>query len=188
MPDANITKRALAVAMKSLMQDQPFAKISIGDICAACGMNRKSFYYHFRDKYDLVNWIYYTEFVETVREKNYDDSWSFIYDMCKYFYDNRTFYVGALNVTGQDSFQEYFSQIFLPIIQDTVEEIFIDSEDQRFYAVFFTDAFLLSIKRWLNENSMPPERFVSLLRTGIAGTARRAERQMAHQQTPDAPP
>ena len=24
-------------------------------------MNRKSFYYHFKDKYDLVNWIFDTE-------------------------------------------------------------------------------------------------------------------------------
>ena len=27
-------------------------------------MNRKSFYYHFRDKYDLVNWIFYVDFIE----------------------------------------------------------------------------------------------------------------------------
>ncbi|MGM9640637.1 MAG: TetR/AcrR family transcriptional regulator, partial [Faecousia sp.] len=35
--------------MKDLMNREPFAKISVGDICQACQMNRKSFYYHFRD-------------------------------------------------------------------------------------------------------------------------------------------
>lgn len=44
--------------MKKLMEKKPFSKISVGDICEDCGMNRKSFYYHFRDKYDLVNWIF----------------------------------------------------------------------------------------------------------------------------------
>ena len=39
--------------MKALMEERPFAKISVGDICERCGMNRKSFYYHFKDKYDL---------------------------------------------------------------------------------------------------------------------------------------
>ena len=62
MPDSLITKRALASSLKELMKTQPLTKISVGDICEKCGMNRKSFYYHFCDKYDLVNWIFDTEF------------------------------------------------------------------------------------------------------------------------------
>ena len=58
MADSNVTKRALAEGLKQLMERRPFAKISVGDICESCNMNRKSFYYHFRDKYDLVNWIF----------------------------------------------------------------------------------------------------------------------------------
>ena len=58
MADSNITKNALAASMKKLMSKSPFSKISVGDICENCGMNRKSFYYHFRDKYDLVTWIF----------------------------------------------------------------------------------------------------------------------------------
>ena len=49
MADSNITKNTLAVSMKKLMEKKPFSKISVGDICEDCGMNRKSFYYHFRD-------------------------------------------------------------------------------------------------------------------------------------------
>ena len=63
MPDASITKYALAVSLRQLMDTTPFEKISIQDICAACGMSRKSFYYHFPDKYALVNWIFDTEFL-----------------------------------------------------------------------------------------------------------------------------
>ena len=73
MPDSNITKRALAAALKELMETQPFARISVGDICQACDMSRKSFYYHFKDKYDLVNWIYYTECLTALREIDYQD-------------------------------------------------------------------------------------------------------------------
>lgn len=62
MPDSSITKRALAAALKQLMSEKPLQKISVGDICETCSMNRKSFYYHFKDKYDLVNWIFYTEY------------------------------------------------------------------------------------------------------------------------------
>ena len=58
MADSNITKNALATSLKKLMREKPFEKISVSDICDDCGMNRKSFYYHFKDKYDLVNWIF----------------------------------------------------------------------------------------------------------------------------------
>ena len=61
---SSITKKALADALKQLMAEKPLQKISVGDICERCNMNRRSFYYHFRDKYDLVNWVFYTEFAE----------------------------------------------------------------------------------------------------------------------------
>ena len=72
MPDSNITKKALAMAMKELMEQIPFSKISVSDICEKCGMNRKSFYYHFKDKYDLVNWIFDVEFFQAVHVRDYN--------------------------------------------------------------------------------------------------------------------
>ena len=66
LPDSNITKHALSQALKELIKTQPLKKISVGKICEACGMNRKSFYYHFKDKYELINWIFCTEFISTI--------------------------------------------------------------------------------------------------------------------------
>ena len=89
MADSNITKQALAAALKELIAERPFEKISVSDICDRCRMNRKSFYYHFRDKYDLANWIFDTEFIELsqtnatqVISENmaFDDRWSIV--MC----------------------------------------------------------------------------------------------------------
>ena len=63
MADSNITKQALSNALKELLAERPFEKSSVSDICQKCSMNRKSFYYHVRDKDDLVNWIFDTEFI-----------------------------------------------------------------------------------------------------------------------------
>ena len=49
MADSNLTKRAFASALKAIMSEKPFEKISVGDICERCDMNRKSFHNHFRD-------------------------------------------------------------------------------------------------------------------------------------------
>ena len=61
MAESSITKNALAEALKGLMMEKNFEKISVSDICDRCNMNRKSFYYHFRDKYDLVAWMFCTD-------------------------------------------------------------------------------------------------------------------------------
>lgn len=107
MADSNITKQALASALKDLMEETPFEKINIGDICEKCGMNRKSFYYHFRDKYDLVNWIFDTDFIALALNRS-ADRWELIEVVCNYFYENRSFYRKALRVKGQNSFSENF--------------------------------------------------------------------------------
>lgn len=164
MPDSSITKRALAGAIKHLMADKPLKKISVGDICEHCNMNRKSFYYHFKDKFDLVNWVFYTEFVEQLINGDYTDGWSFMERICVYFYDNRAFYVNALELEGQNSFSEYFAETMRPLI--TIHYIgLLDDDDARdFFTTFYTDAFLAAIKRWLGEGTIPPIEFAQLVR------------------------
>lgn len=184
MPDSNITKKALAAAMKSLMAREPFAKISVGEICAECGMNRKSFYYHFRDKYDLVNWVFYTEFAEAVTVGGEDTTDRFLTDACHYFYENRLFYSNALEVEGQNSFSEYFGEVLRPILLAHFSEMFSDRhndyEHAVFYADFWSDAFLVSLKRWLGgRDPMPPERYLHLLTTLKADIAQRVVENIA---------
>ena len=78
----------LADALKCVMKEKVFAKISVTDICDRCNMNRKSFYYHFKDKYDLVNWIFDTEFIAVAKKKTYLDIWELLTELCDYFYDS----------------------------------------------------------------------------------------------------
>ena len=51
------TKRALAQSLKHLMEQKPLEKITVVDISEDCGVNRQTFYYHFQDIYDLIEWI-----------------------------------------------------------------------------------------------------------------------------------
>lgn len=155
MADSNITKRALAQNMKELMAEKPFSKISVGDICERCGMNRKSFYYHFQDKYDLVNWIFYTEFISSVRLEEQSSAWTLLEDVCTYFYRERQFYRSAMQIQGQNSFREYFIQVMAPVIMRFNQRIFpaMDQKKYEFAFTFLTDAFTTSMVRWLSEGA-----------------------------------
>lgn len=160
MADSNVTKRALADGLKQLMEHKPFAKISVGDICDTCHMNRKSFYYHFQDKYDLVNWIFYTEFVHTLNYCPDDKGWQHLNAVCSYFYDNKKFYSKALQIEGQNSFRDYFHDILESILLEYFKQYFATEKDSSFAAEFFTDAIISSLIRWLtSKDPCSPEEF-----------------------------
>lgn len=174
MSDSQLTKKALSQAMKELMAQRPMEKIKINDIVKRCHMNRQSFYYHFKDKYDLVNWIYYTEFVSNIQNSLDKPDWELLEEICEFFYNNRVFYSNALKVTGQNSFSEYFSQVLHPIILAHVNEIFPNDENKDFYATFYADAIRVSIKRWLLEGAkIPPHEFVRLLMNAASAFAQK---------------
>lgn len=175
MPDSNITKRALAQAMKELMAVHPFSKISVGDICQACGMNRKSFYYHFRDKQDLVNWIFESEFVETLQIETDSSGWALLSYMCEYFYRERIFYRRALSIEGQNSFRDYFMEAIHPFLKAFTQELFHNQETEAsdFYITFLSDALLASIIRWLSEaDPCTPDTYLSHCRALLVALAK----------------
>ena len=183
MADSNITKRALAAALRELMEEMPFDKIQIAQICERCDMNRKSFYYHFKDKYDLVNWIFDTEFISFSRDiANYlpsDDRWELIERACEHLYADRAFYRKALLIKGQNSLSDHLREYLFPLIKIRIAQLLNDDAASEFTINFFTDAVLCAIERWLlDKQCMPPEEFVSKIKQIIQGGAAAIYREM----------
>ena len=67
---SQITKRALEQSLKNLLLKKPLTKITINDIAEDCGINRMTFYYHFKDIYDLVEWSCMEDARKALEEKN----------------------------------------------------------------------------------------------------------------------
>lgn len=144
MADSNITKKALANALKELMSEVPFEKINVAQICERCDMNRKSFYYHFKDKYDLVNWIFDVEFISILSSENFnfvnttlEDRLKFLDILCETFYENRVFYRKILKIKGQNSFSEHFRECVHPILKKRIIVLTGISAPDNFVVDFF---------------------------------------------------
>lgn len=52
------TKGMFASELERMMRNTLLSKVRVADLCARCGVERRVFYYHFRDKYDLVAWVF----------------------------------------------------------------------------------------------------------------------------------
>lgn len=66
---SQITKRALEASLKNLLLQKPLNKITISDITEDCGINRMTFYYHFKDIYDLVEWSCVEDATRALQDK-----------------------------------------------------------------------------------------------------------------------
>lgn len=168
MADSSITKKALAESLKQLMEEKPFEKINISDICDRCQMNRKSFYYHFKDKYDLVNWIFDTDILALLQDEVYEHMWDAVLRLSHYLYDNYSFYKKVLCITGQNSFPEHFQSLLVPLISNSIRDVLDENEVMEFQITFLSDAIVMAFQRWIIDNgTMIPEDFVKQLKLSL---------------------
>ena len=72
---SQVTKRALEQSLKNLLLKKPLTKITINDIAEDCGINRMTFYYHFKDIYDLVEWSCTEDARKALEENKTYDTW-----------------------------------------------------------------------------------------------------------------
>ena len=57
MPDyENRTRQGLDAALRALLRDRPLDQLRVRELTEHCGLRRQSFYYHFKDVYDLFAW------------------------------------------------------------------------------------------------------------------------------------
>lgn len=174
MSESLITKKALGETLKTLMREQPFEKISVKDICSACGLNRNSFYYHFKDKQDLVFWIFDYEFITLIRSRTFDGPFDLFETVAEYFYANREFYRKALAITGQNCFSEYFTEVFEELCAEQIDKYFGEDPNCTFYASFSADTMRQALVRWLNEGeNVPPQELTRMAKASFIALSER---------------
>ena len=136
-------------------------------------MSRKTFYYHFKDKDYLVNWIFETEFIACAQQNTYDSVWQGIEDLLRYFYASRTFYAKVLRHEGQNSFAVYFNELIYSVFVDQLKTILRNSEAREFQINFIADGMVCMLKRWLTATDcIPPDEFIREIKSGALAMAK----------------
>ena len=117
------TKKALAESLKKLMRKKPFPKITVTEIVADCGVNRKTFYYHFEDIYALLRWIFEQEAEKVLKEfdlfEQPEEVIGFILD---YVNENRALLKSAYDAFDSTRLEDFFLQGFYGISETVVRQ------------------------------------------------------------------
>lgn len=123
MASSLITKKKIAVAFKSVLAEKEFEKVSVTDIMETAQMRRQTFYSHFLDKYELLEWIFKTELQEQIIDNlNYISGIGLLYEVFYFFDQNRPFYKALFKVQTQNDFLSYFQDYCLQMVVKIVAE------------------------------------------------------------------
>lgn len=169
------TKATLANALKELMQTTPLEKISVTDIVGKAEMNRQTFYYHFKDKYALVNWIFCTEAVERFPSIYVTDRWDAgLKQILSHMQENRLFYVNALSIRGKNSLCAYLfgfaHSLTMNVIKQKVGDRVSDVQQFEYIADFYGSAFVGNVVRWAERGmNKDPVRFIERAKNLVEG-------------------
>lgn len=151
------TKNELAGALKKLMKKHHLYEITVGQIVSECGMNRKTFYYHFEDIYDLVHWILSTEAVDMMASfdllGDYEAAISFAMD----YIENNDYIIScALDDMGRNTLKRFFYDDFINMLRTNIESVVPEGTDEdyvEFVCKFYTNALVGMILEYTTDVS-----------------------------------
>ena len=144
---SGFTKEIIIKTLFELLNEKPLAKITVKDIVERCGVNRNTFYYHFRDKYDIMHWIFEQEIVEKLpSEEESFEMWfhTLFMNTC----EDYKYYRKLIKNLSVEEVRSDLYKLFEHRVRLMVEECLDDSvwnlrkEKEDFTVAFFTEAFL----------------------------------------------
>lgn len=154
------TKRTIAESLKKAMKTKPFSKITVSEIIKDCGINRKTFYYHFEDLYSLLKWMLEEEAIEVV--KNYDllvDSEEAICFVMDYVEQNEHILNCAYDSIGRDEMKRFFYADFIDLVSSVISRaeqesgITLNQDFRKFLCEFYTEALAGILIDWIKNRN-----------------------------------
>ena len=119
----NAMKYALAQSLKKLLSTRKLDKITVKDIAEDCGVNRQTFYYYFRDIYDLLEWNFCDATECLIRNGLDHGDWrSGVKAVTEYLQENRTLVWNAYHSISHESVSEFLKRTLRPHILSAVRE------------------------------------------------------------------
>lgn len=171
------TKNAIKMALLSILEEKPFSSISINDIATATHINRGTFYYHYADKFELIENIENDFFNElnnvhdailaksSVNPLEDFESYRFLPDFFELVENNSYVLKQLLSANGDPMFERHLRNNLKNIISESIETTDISKNSQQTALVFdfITSACLTVINFWLEHPEISKESIITTL-------------------------
>ncbi len=174
---ASTTKESLGAALKQMLIVKPIDKITVKDLVEICGVNRQTFYYHFDDVYDLLEWVFEEDANRVLPSEVVYEHWrEDVMMFFTYLADNSAFALNIYNSNSRIYMLRYFKRRLQSCIRSFAiivsEGKNIDRGDFEFVVEFYANGVVGLISQWLDLGMPTPkgnaqEQFLKLLDNSV---------------------
>lgn len=172
LSEGKSTKQKVANALMELAKTEPLDKITVRDISRLSGINRQTFYYHFKDKTELLNWVYETNFLRPYMQDMNSENWrermrDFLYKLR----ENRGFVMNS-TINAFSPVFGYIIQVIADlfrqfVISDDLKRSLSDSQIES-YARFMAFGFFGTVGDWVRkDDGESPERLIEMMEDNL---------------------
>lgn len=180
---SQVTKRALEQSLKNLLLKKPLTKITINDIAEDCGINRMTFYYHFKDIYDLVEWSCLEDARRALEQKKTHDTWQQgLLQIFQAVRDNRPFILNVYRCVHREQVEKYLEPLVDNLVMGVLNEesagITVREEDKAFITQVYSYILVGLMLDWIKDDMREePKEIVERLDRLIDGSMEEALRR-----------
>ncbi len=169
------TQQTIEMSFRELLESRPIDKISVSDICAAAGLSRKTFYFHFRDKSDIIEQILRRDVThpvsvldELLAHADKDQITDIVFErFYRSIWNDRDFYRRLVSSSSKAS--DLFVQATINAIYALDRELFsrlgyeVPEMEQDYVAYFFSSAQAMLLQKWVKDGmQMAPKELARL--------------------------
>ena len=171
-------------ALKSLLLKKPFHKITINDITEECGVSRMTFYYHFKDIYDLVEWSFIEDAARALEGKKSYDTWQEgLLQIFEAVLENKPFILNVYRSVSRERVENYLYTLTYQLIEGVVEEqsenLMVTEAQKKFIADFYKYSFVGVMLDWIKRGMKEsPEEMAGLITVTMHGNVGNSLRNM----------
>lgn len=151
------TRRIILQTLTELMNEKPLSKITVKDIVERCGVNRNTFYYHFRDIPDAVEAMVQEELDEILENQRTPESVSECMEiLVNAVQKNRRAMLHLYRSIQRDVFADYLDHAAEHVVEELISRAVgdseMDQEDKRLVIRYYKCVFVGVILDWLRHD------------------------------------
>lgn len=176
----NTTKMAISYAFKELLLEKPYNKITVKDISERCGINRQTFYYHFLDIPNMVEWICNDDVSKVINfditYENWQESFLLIFELLE---KDKAFIMNIYHHVSHEILTNFLHQATYRMLMQVLEEkssnIKVSQTERDFIANFYKYGFVgLVLDRVNHDMQEDPHLIIERLDSLIKGSFQQA--------------
>lgn len=116
---AHSTRNDLSCALRRLLSERSLDKITVQNIADLAGVSRKTFYYHFQDVYDLLEWMLEQDRSFLEPQQSDRDAWrTAVANLLDFCLENRDMIQNLFRSISRDTLDRYTYSILLKSLKD----------------------------------------------------------------------